>query len=145
MFDRALPFVQLCKGHHEEQVCEFILHLGQCFRRRCHLNIFLIWRSGGLFVQWSGTTSAIMVKGIMRNNSLKLFRISTSGSVGNVIKRHFLSRALAASLFGGAEPFVIWKRVSRGTILCNNFEFGPVVLEMSFKDISNLELWLHFC
>ena len=24
----------------------------------------------------------------------------------NVIKRHFLSRALAAPLFGGAEPFV---------------------------------------
>ena len=43
----------------------------------------------------------------MWNNSLKVFRISTSGSVENVIKRHFLSRALAASLLGGAEPFVI--------------------------------------
>ena len=30
----------------------------------------------------------------------------TSGSGENVIKRHFLFRALAAPLFGGAEPFV---------------------------------------
>ena len=36
------------------------------------------------------------VEGIMRNNYAKLFRIWTSGSGGNVIKRHFLSRALAA-------------------------------------------------
>ena len=27
----------------------------------------------------------------------------------------------------------------------NNFEFGPVVQEMSFKDISYLELWWPFC
>ena len=41
----------------------------------------------------------------MRNNSLKLFQIWTSGSGGNVIKMHFLCKALAAPLFGGAEPF----------------------------------------
>ena len=44
--------------------------------------------------------------GIIRNNSVKLFLIWTSGSGGNVFKRHFLSRGLAAPLFGGAEPFV---------------------------------------
>ena len=93
------------KGHHEELLCEFISHLGQWLRRRCRLSIFLILSSGGLFVQWSRTICAIIVKGIMRNNSLKLFRIWISGSGGNVIKRHFLSRALAAPLFGGAEPF----------------------------------------
>ena len=43
----------------------------------------------------------------MRNNSLKLFRIWTSGSGENVIKRLFISRAMTAPLFGGAEPFVI--------------------------------------
>ena len=36
-------------------------------------NIFLIWSSGGPFVQRSGTICAIFVKGIMRNNSEKLF------------------------------------------------------------------------
>ena len=34
------------------------------------------------------------------------FLIWTSGSGGNVIKQHFLSRALAAPLFSEAEPFV---------------------------------------
>ena len=28
-----------------------------------------------------------------------------------------------------------------GTFLCNYFEFGPVVQEMSFNDIKYLELW----
>ena len=38
---------------------------------------------------------------------MKSFRILTSGSGRNVIRvRHFISRALAAPLFGGVEPFV---------------------------------------
>ena len=40
----------------------------------------------------------------MRNNSVKLFRIWTSGS-GDVVK-DFLSRALSALMFNPAEPFV---------------------------------------
>ena len=40
----------------------------------------------------------------MKNNFMKLFLIWTSGSGGNVIKIHFLSRALTAPLFGGDEP-----------------------------------------
>ena len=56
------------------------------------------------FVQRSGTFRAILVKGIMRNNFVKLCSIWTSGSGGNVIKRHFFSRVLAAPLLGGAEP-----------------------------------------
>ena len=55
-------------------------------------------------------SGAIMVKDIMRNISVKLFRIWTSCSGGNDIKRHFLSRALAAPLFGGAEPFCYFGR-----------------------------------
>ena len=74
------------------------------------------------------------------NNSVKLFWIWTSGSGGNVID------SLAAPLFGGAEPFVqFWYKASWGTILWNNFEFGPVVQEMPFKDIYYLELWRAFC
>ena len=42
----------------------------------------------------------------MRNNSVKICCFWTSGSGGNGIKRYFLSRALAATLFDGAEPFV---------------------------------------
>ena len=80
--------------HHEEQFCEIILNLDQWSRRRSCLKIFLIWSSGSPFVQRSGTICAILVEGIMRNNSVK---------------------------------------------------FGPVVQEMSFKDISYLELWRPFC
>ena len=29
------------RGHYEEQFCEFILHMGQWFRRRCRLKDFL--------------------------------------------------------------------------------------------------------
>ena len=61
------------KRHHEEQFCEIILKLDLWFKRRCCLKIFLIWSSGDPFVQWSGTICAILVEGIMRNNSVDLF------------------------------------------------------------------------
>ena len=59
------------RRHHEEQFCGIILNLDQWFRR-CRFKTFLIWSSGGPFVQQSGTIRAILVK-VMRNNSLKLF------------------------------------------------------------------------
>ena len=62
----------LGRRHQEEQFLEIILNLDQGFKRRCHLKIFLIWSSGGPFVQRSGTICAILVEGIMRNNSLNL-------------------------------------------------------------------------
>ena len=37
------------------------------------LKAFLIWSSGSPFVQGSVTICAILVEGIMRNNSVKLF------------------------------------------------------------------------
>ena len=37
------------------------------------LKIFLIWSYGSPFVQWSGTICVILVEGIMRKNSVKLF------------------------------------------------------------------------
>ena len=60
-------------GYQEEQFCDIILNLGQWFKRRCRLKIFLIWSSGSSFVQRSGTICAILVEGLMRNNSVKLF------------------------------------------------------------------------
>ena len=62
-----------CSGYYEDQFCEIILNLDQWFRRRCLLKIFLIWSSGGPFVQRSGTICAIYEEGIKRNNSVKLF------------------------------------------------------------------------
>ena len=63
----------LGRGYQEEQFCEIILNLDQWFRRRYNLNIFLIWSSGGAFVQRRGTICAILVEGIYRNNSVKSF------------------------------------------------------------------------
>ena len=61
------------RRHHEEQFCEIIFNLDQMFKRRCRFKIFLIWSSGGPFVQRSGPFCAILVEGIMRNNSVNLF------------------------------------------------------------------------
>ena len=41
------------------------------------------WSVGGPLVKQSGTICAILVEGIMRNNSVKLFLIWTSGSGGH--------------------------------------------------------------
>ena len=61
------------RRHHEEQSCEIILNLDQWFRRKCRLKVFFIWSSGSPFVQQRGTIDAILVEGIIRNNSVKLF------------------------------------------------------------------------
>ena len=61
------------RRHHEDQFWEIILNLDKWFSKRCCLKIFLIWSSGSPFVQQSGTICAILVKGIMMNNSMKLF------------------------------------------------------------------------
>ena len=73
------------RRNHEELFYEIILNLDQLFKRSCRLKIFLIWSSGGPFVQWSRTICAILVEGILRINSVKLFLIWASGSGGNVV------------------------------------------------------------
>ena len=60
------------RGYQVEQFGEIILNLDQRFRR-CPLKLFLMWSSGGPFVEQGGTICAILVAGIMRNNSVKLF------------------------------------------------------------------------
>ena len=61
------------RRYHEKQFCEIILNLDQWFRRNCRPNVFLIWISGSPFVQHKVTIFAILLEGIMRNNSVKLF------------------------------------------------------------------------
>ena len=46
----------------------------------------------------------------MGNIHVKLYEVWTSGLGGDVAKRYFLSGALAAPLFRGAEPFVQFSR-----------------------------------
>ena len=58
---------------YEEQFCEIILNLDQWFRRNCHSKVFLICISDIPFVQHNVTFCAILLEGIMRNNSVKLF------------------------------------------------------------------------
>ena len=60
------------RWYKEEQICEIILNLDQWFRR-CRLKIFVIWSSGFAFVTRSRAICAILVEGIMRYNSVKLF------------------------------------------------------------------------
>ena len=86
MFSGAKTFVKFGRRHYEEQFYEVILNLDWCLKRRCILKMFLIWGSGGRLVQWSRTICAILVEGIMRNNSLNLYRIWASGSGGDVVK-----------------------------------------------------------
>ena len=99
LFSGAEPFVQLSRGYYEEQFCEIILNLDKWFRRRCLLKIFLIWGSGGPFVQRSRTICASLVEGIKRNNSVKLFWIWTSGSGDIILKNPFWS---------SGSPIVWW-------------------------------------
>ena len=61
------------RGHHGKYSCEVIWNLEQWFKRRCRSKTFLIWISDSPFVQRSVTIRAILVEGIMRNNSVKLF------------------------------------------------------------------------
>ena len=100
-----------CRGYQEEQFCEIILNLDQCFRRRCVKKIFLIWSSGGPYSQKSGIICAILVESIheeqfceiilnldewFRRCVLKIFLIWRSGD-------HFVqpSRTICAILVEG--------------------------------------------
>ena len=73
LFSEAEPFVQFDRRHHEKQFCEILSNLDQWYKRRCCLKIFLIWSSGGPFVQRSRTICAILVEGIIWNNSVNSF------------------------------------------------------------------------
>ena len=72
LFSQAELLINFSRGQHEEHFSKIILNLDQWFRR-WSFKIFLIYSSGGPFVQGGRTISAISVKGIMRNNSVKSF------------------------------------------------------------------------
>ena len=54
----------------------------------------------------------------MRNNSVNLFRILASGSIEDVVYKFFLSGALVALLFSGAEPLMHFQRGHNGEHSC---------------------------
>ena len=61
------------RRHHKEQFCEIILNLDQWFSKKCHLKVIPIWSSDSPFVQPNVIICAILVEGIIWNNSEKLF------------------------------------------------------------------------
>ena len=61
LFSGAEPFRNFGRGSPKEHFCEIIFKLGHWLRRRCHLKVFLIFSSGGHFVQQSGTIIAILI------------------------------------------------------------------------------------
>ena len=84
------------RSHYVEHYSEITLNLGQ-WLRKCPIFI-----PGCHFVQQSETICAILVEGIMRNISVKLFEF------GPVVQEQsfFLFLALVATLFSIAELFV---------------------------------------
>ena len=72
--------VQFSRIHCEEQFFEIILNLNQWFRKKYNQIAFFILSFGSPFVQRRRTICAILVECIIRKNSVKLFRIWTSGS-----------------------------------------------------------------
>ena len=116
----SVDWIHLCnigRRHHEERTCVINLDLDHWFRRKCCLNVFLIWSFGSPLVQRSLTICAILVEGIERNDSVKFIYFN----MGQWFRRRrllkdFLSGALATLLFSGAELFMqFWKRTSLGT------------------------------
>ena len=77
----------------------------------------------------------------MRNNSVKLFLIRLWFRRCRL--KDFLSGALAPSW--SLQQCNFWMRASWGTFMRSNIKFGPVVQEISFKDISHLQLWQPLC
>ena len=104
------------RRHHYEQYCEIILNLDQWFKRRWRLKIFLFWSSGSPFVQRSGSICAILVEGIMRNNSVNLCWIWASGSGGgNIIPYFFWKLGKMLQYLSSAAVVIGALRVKRQT------------------------------
>ena len=61
------------------------MEFGPVVQKMSFKDILLIFSSGSPFVQRTGTICVILVEGIMRDDSVKLFWIWTSGSEENAI------------------------------------------------------------
>ena len=81
----------------------------------------------------------------MRNISIKLFRIRTSGPRGNVVLKRFLIKSSGSSFFGVVKPLCNFCRGYHEEHLCD------IILNLDqwfrrrccIKDISHLELYGH--
>ena len=73
------------RGYPEEQFYKNYFEFGPVVQEEITLERFLILSSGSHPVQWSRTIYAIFVKSSVRNNSVNLFCIWTSGSGGDVV------------------------------------------------------------
>ena len=117
--------INIGRGQHEEHFCEVILN-GLVVQEKMSfkdLSYLELCQSGSPFVPRSRTISEILVQGITRINSVKLFWIWISGSVGDIVLWHFLSRALVAPISSQVESFVQFcYKPSWGTILWNYFD-----------------------
>ena len=125
------------RGHHEEQSCEDIRNLDQWFRSRCCLKIFLIWSSGGPFVQQSGTICAIIVEGIMKNIHVKSINLDQWFRSSIVWKISYLE-VWRPSCSVERNHLCNFERTSLGTFMWSYMKFWPMVQEeMSFKEKVN--------
>ena len=126
------------KGHHEKQFYEIILNFDQLFGRRCRLKTFIILSSGGSFIQLSRTNCAIWFDSIMRNNSVKYyFNLDL-----------WFRRRCCLNIF--LMPFCSAKQNHQCNFGKRHFweRFCEIILyfdQLSFKDISYLQLWWPFC
>ena len=130
------------REYYEEQFCEIVLNLDQWFIRKCHFKIVRIRSAGGFFVQQGGTIWPMVQKMSFKDISyLELWWPFCSAertylcnfgrghyeeqfyefilNLGQWFRRSslkdFLSGALAALLFSGAELLTqFWKRSSWG-------------------------------
>ena len=74
LFRGVDPQWQYCRGSSKEHFCEILLKSAYWpWSRCCSTFLFLIFCSGGHFVQQSRSILAILVEGNPRNISVKLF------------------------------------------------------------------------
>ena len=79
-----------------EHFCETILKSVHRFRRRCHLNVFSIFSSGGKFVQQNGTILAILVEGYPKKHFYEIILKSGHWSRRRCHLKVYLFLALVA-------------------------------------------------
>ena len=92
------------RRYHEEQPCEIIMNFDNLFRRKSCFKLFLIWSSGSPFVQRSITICAILV--VYYEDQFCEIILILGQWFRTWHSKEFLSGALAALLFSGAEPFM---------------------------------------
>ena len=109
------------RGYPEEQFYKNYFEFGPVVQEEITFERFHIWSSGSHPVQWRRTIYAIYVKSSVRDNSVILFCIWTSGSGGDVVEIN--------------SYLELWQslRSEEGYHLCN---FGRRYPEEQFCEIS---------